>query len=139
MDREDFYALVFRAAAFYTAAWGAGMALFPDLLFDVLGLPRSAYPVLASGTGVMVGAFAYACWVVSRDPRRHPELVALGLLTRTLGVLVWAWYAWLGQIPMRALWISALQDGVWIPFFAACLLWQRRTRMEELIARAGTG
>jgi hypothetical protein len=139
MEREDLYSRIFRAAAVYNALWGTVVVLFPNLLFDALGIPRVNYPFLISGIGMMVGVYAYGYWVVAGNPRKHPELAIVGLLGKTLGPIGWAWNVWLGAIPARSLWINVFNDLVWIPFFVSYLLWQRRTRMEELIARAGQG
>jgi small multidrug resistance pump len=137
MDREDLYRAVFRLAAVYNVAWGAVVVLFPNLPFDLFGIPRLNYPFLMGGIGMMVGVYGYGYWVVSREPRRHPELVVIGLLGKTLGPIGWAWNVWLGAIPARTLWINVFNDLIWIPFFVSFLLWNRRVRFEELLARVG--
>ncbi|MDB4949865.1 MAG: alkyl hydroperoxide reductase/Thiol specific antioxidant/Mal allergen [Gemmatimonadetes bacterium] len=139
MDREDLYRVVFRAAAVCNVAWGAVAVLFPTLPFDVFGLSRPNYPFLMSGIGMMVAVYGYGYWVVAGDPRAHPELVVVGLLGKALGPIGWAWNVWLGAIPARTLWIIAFNDLIWVPFFVSFLVWQRRTRFEELLARVGTG
>lgn len=126
MGSERFYRAVFQAAAAYNVAWGTVVVLFPNLFFEVFGLPPINYPFLMSGIGMFVGVYGYGYWAVAREPRRYPQLVVVGLLGKTLGPIGWAWNVWLGTIPARTLWTNVFNDLVWIPFFVGYLLWLRR-------------
>lgn len=124
-DRVRLFRTVFRAAAVYNVLWGATVVLFPQLFFRVFGLPPINYPFLMSGIGMFVAVYGYGYWAVASDPVRYPQLVVVGLLGKTLGPIGWAYHVWLGSVPAPTLWVNVFNDLVWIPPFAAYLLWHR--------------
>jgi hypothetical protein len=119
---------VFRVAAAYNIVWGAVVVLFPNLPFELFGVPPVNYPFLMSGIGMFVGVYGYGYWVVSRDLRRYPQLVVIGLLGKTLGPIGWLVTVWRGQIPARTLWVNVFNDLIWLPFFILYFVWYRRER-----------
>jgi small multidrug resistance pump len=117
---------VFRIAAYYNAAWGAVVILFPNLFFDIFKIPRINYPFIMSGLGMAIGVYGYGYWVVANDLRRHPQLVVIGFLGKTLGPIGWAWTVATTDLPLRTMWTNVLNDLIWIPFFIAYFVWYRR-------------
>ena len=123
---ERLFVGVFQLAALYNVVWGVVIVLFPNLPFDMLGVPPVNYPFLMSGIGMFVGVYGYGYWVVSRDLRRYPQLVVIGLMGKTFGPIGWLFTVWRGEIPARTLWVNVFNDLIWLPFFVAYLVWQGR-------------
>jgi hypothetical protein len=120
---ERLFTRGFQLAAAYNVLWGATVIVFPNLLFSILHVPPLNYPFLMSGIGMFVAVYGYGYWVVSRDLRRYPQLVVIGLLGKTLGPIGWAYTVWRGEIPARTLLINVFNDVLWLPLFVAYLAW----------------
>ena len=73
------------AAALYNVLWGALVVLFPNMLFDVVGIARPNYPELWQCVGMIVGVYGVGYALAARDPRRHWPIVLVGLLGKILG------------------------------------------------------
>jgi hypothetical protein len=138
MDGENFYAAGFRGGATYLAVWGAIALAFPALPRLVLPLDGEGAAVLLAATGALALASAYACRILASDPQRHRELASVILLANVLVAAACGWNAALGALVPATLWIVA-PSAITIPFFAAFLRWEHRSRMAQLIARAGMG
>ena len=117
---------VFRVAAVYNVAWGALVALFPNLFFDIFGIPRINYPFVMSGLGMCIGLYGYGYWVVARDLRRYPQIVVIGFLGKAIGPIGWAWTVVTTGLPLRTMWTNVFNDLIWLPFFVAYFVWYRR-------------
>ena len=123
---ETLLARVFRVAAVYNVAWGAVVVLFPNLLFDIFGIPRINYPFVMSGLGMCIGLYGYGYWVVARDLRRYPQIVLIGFLGKALGPIGWGWTVFTTDLPLRTMWTNVFNDFIWLPFFVAYFVWYRR-------------
>ena|SRR6266568_3439358 len=126
MLRENVLRLAFRCAAVYNICWGSVVVFFPNLFFDLFGLPHINYPFVMSGLGMCIGLYGYGYWVVARDPRRYPQLVVIGFLGKALGPIGWLWMVVHGELPLRTMWTNVFNDLVWLPFFVAYFVWYRR-------------
>jgi hypothetical protein len=131
---ERLFTKGFQLAAAYNLAWGATIILFPNLPFEILGIPPVNYPFLMSGIGMFVAVYAYGYWVVSRELLRYPQLVVIGLLGKTLGPIGWAFTVWRGEIPARTLFINVFNDLIWLPLFVAYFVWYQRRHARGLPA-----
>jgi hypothetical protein len=131
---ERFFTRGFQLAAAYNLVWGATVVLFPNLPFEILRVAPVNYPFLVSGIGMFVAVYAYGYWVVSRELLRYPQLVVIGLLGKTLGPIGWVFTVWRGEIPARTLLINVFNDLVWLPLFAAYLVWYHRQQHRVLPA-----
>jgi small multidrug resistance pump len=127
---ERLFAKGFQLAAGYNLVWGLTVAVFPNLLFELLGVTPVNYPFLMSGIGMFVAVYAYGYWAVSRDLLRYPQLVVVGLLGKTLGPIGWAFAVWRGEIPAHTLVINVFNDLIWLPLFVAYLAWYRRRQYQ---------
>jgi hypothetical protein len=87
--QEKLLSRVFRAAAVYNVFWGVAVTLFPNLFFDIFGLPPINYPFVMSGLGMCIGLYGYGYWVVAQDLGRYPQLVIIGFLGKALGPIGW--------------------------------------------------
>ena len=131
MLKESTLRLAFRCAAVYNIVWGIVVILFPNLLFDLAGIPRINYPFLMSGIGMFVAVYGYGYWVVADDLRRYPQLVVIGFLGKTLGPIGWVYTVAQGLIPARTLTVNLFNDLIWLPFFIAYFIWYRRNVTPE--------
>ena len=126
MTNERLLKRVFQIAAFYNALWGTVVVLFPNLLFDIFRIERINYPFIMSGLGMCIGVYGYLYWVVSRDLRKHPEIVLVGFLGKALGPIGWFWTVMTTTLPLRTMWTNVFNDLIWLPFFIAYFIWYRR-------------
>ena len=124
--QEKLLSRVFRAAAIYNVFWGAVVKLFPNLFFDIFGLPPINYPFVMSGLGMCIGLYGYGYWVVAQDLRRYPQLVMIGFLGKALGPIGWLWTVINADLPLRTMWTNVFNDLIWLPFFVAYFVWYRR-------------
>jgi hypothetical protein len=123
---EDTFRKVFRAAGIYNILWGAAVSLFPNLWFDLFGIPHINYPFVMAGLGMCIGLYGYGYWVVSQDLRRYPQIVLIGFLGKAIGPVGWAYTVMTTDLPLRTMWTNVFNDFIWLPFFAAYLIWYRR-------------
>ena len=126
MAQEKVLRIVFRVAAVYNICWGILVVLFPNLLFQLWGVPPINYPFIMSGLGMCIGLFGYGYWVVSRDLRSYPQLVIIGFLGKTLGPIGWVWTVFTTGLPLRSMWTNVFNDLIWLPFFVGYFVWYRR-------------
>ena len=126
MVNELFLRRMFRVAGVYNICWGAIVALFPNLLFDLFHIPRINYPFVMAGLGMCIGLYGYGYWVVADDLRRYPQLVVLGFLGKAIGPIGWAWTVYTTDLPLRTMWTNVFNDFIWLPFFIAYFIWYRR-------------
>ena len=126
MLSDIFLRRMFRVAGVYNVCWGLTMSLFPNLLFDIFGLPHINYPFVMSGLGMCIGLYGYGYWVVAGDLRRYPQLVILGFLGKTIGPIGWFWTVQATGLPLRTMWTNVFNDFIWLPFFIAYFVWYRR-------------
>lgn len=117
---------VFRAAAVYNVCWGAIVAVFPNLFFDLFQLPRINYPFVMSGLGMCIGLYGYGYWAVANDPLRYPQIVLIGFLGKVLGPIGWFWTVMTTGLPLRTMWTNVFNDFIWLPFFIGYFIWYRR-------------
>jgi hypothetical protein len=126
MLSERFLQRVFRVAAVYNIAWGATVAVFPNLFFDIFHIERINYPFVMSGLGMCIGLYGYGYWVVANDLRKYPQLVVIGFWGKTIGPAGWLWTVLTTPLPLRTMWTNAFNDFIWLPFFVAYFVWCRR-------------
>jgi hypothetical protein len=78
LPQERFLKGIFRIAGVYNIFWGAAVALFPNFLFRLFGLPDINYPFIMSGLGMCIGLYGYGYWVVAGETYSwNPEAPAL--------------------------------------------------------------
>ena len=137
MLTEKQFRFMFRCAAVYNVCWGGVVALFPNLFFDVFGLPHINYPFVMSGLGMCIGVYGYGYWVVSNDLRAHPQMVIVGFLGKAIGPAGWLWTVIQTDLPLRTMWTNVFNDLIWLPLFIAYFVWYRK-ETHALPKAAGT-
>lgn len=106
-----------RGAAVYNVLWGGGVALFA---------PGPAWKCV----GMMVLVYAPGYWAAARRPL--PELVAVGLLGKTLGPVGFVWAYAHGMLPPAFGLVVLANDVLWWPAFVRYL--RETTRAPVAIA-----
>lgn len=108
----------FYAAAVYNLIWGTINILFPQLFFDLAGMPPPDYAALWQVVGMFVLVYAPAYWWAARYPERHPHLIVIALLGKLFGPLGFMWSVFTGQLPLAFGWTILTNDLIWWPAFA---------------------
>ena len=109
------------AAAAYNLLWGSLTVLFPELFFRLVGIPPPSYLPLWQVLGMYILVFAPGYWWAARYPTRHPHLVLIGLLGKTLGPIGYLWAAASGQLPPIFGLTILTNDLLWWPSFGLYL------------------
>lgn len=95
--------------------------LFPQAIFDWIGMPPPADTAIWQLVGMFVLVYAPAYWWAARDPERHRHLIVIGLLGKLLGPLGFAWALAAGRLPLAFGWVIVFNDLVWWPAFGSFL------------------
>ena len=104
-------------AAAYNVLWGASVIFFPNLAFDLSGLPRPVYPQIWQCVGMVVGVYGVAYGIASTNPIRHWPIVFAGFLGKLLGSAGFVVASYQGVLPLTWSWMILANDLVWwIPF-----------------------
>lgn len=111
----------FYAAAIYNLIWGSVTVLFPNLLFDLIGMARPNHAALWQVVGMFVLVYAPAYWWAARHPDRHAHLIAIALLGKILGPVGFVWSVVTGQLPLAFGLTILTNDVIWWPAFALYL------------------
>lgn len=105
------------AAGGYNILWGALAVLFPQAIFDWLGMARPNYPQFWQCIGMIVGVYGLGYAIASTDPARHWPIVLVGLLGKVFGPLGMVYSLWTGALPWSFAIICFFNDFIWwIPF-----------------------
>lgn len=123
---ERFFRRFFLLAALYNIGAGTVTVLFPQLFFSLFGLPEVNHAFVMRALGMFVGIYGYGFYLVSTDLRLHHGFAMLGLIGKTLGVIGWAYYTVIGEIPAEAYWTNFFNDIIWIPFLLLYFRWLKK-------------
>ena len=107
------------AAAAYNLGWGFINVSFPRQVFRALRMKPPEHLPFWQVVGMMVAVYAPAYWWAARQPARHPQIVAVGLLGKVLGPIGYAWSLRGARLPPRFGWIILTNDIIWWPALAA--------------------
>ena len=111
----------FYAAAIYNLGWGAAVVLFPRPYFDLVGMTPPEPIAVWQVVGMMLAVYAPAYWWAARRPEKHPYLIAVGFLGKTLGPIGFVWAVATNDLPLAFGWTILTNDLVWLPAFAVYL------------------
>ncbi|MBX3119801.1 MAG: hypothetical protein KF784_12095 [Fimbriimonadaceae bacterium] len=120
----------FYAAALYNVAWGVGVILFPNLIFELVGMPPPNYLSLFQCIGMMVLVYGLGYYLLARDPIRYAHFVWIGLAGKTFGPVGFLWAALQGDLPWVFGWTVLFNDIVWWPAFWMFALKHARHRLK---------
>ena len=101
--------------------WIAGLTILfaPDLFYQLLFIEERIVPdalLFSDLTAVLVLTFGWAYWTVSRDPPAHRDLVMMGIIGKTLFVVVTWYHALIGSGPLNFAFL-VLADLAFAVFF----------------------
>jgi hypothetical protein len=111
------YRYWFYAAAIYNLLWGTINVLFPNVLFDLIGMQAPEYPPLWQVVGMFVLVYAPAYWWAGRNPEKHPHLILIGLLGKILGPIGFVFSVLTHQLPLAFGLSIIFNDLIWWPSF----------------------
>lgn len=97
---------LFRSAALFNWLAALPFLIAPKMVADMFGIhPTPADPMFTDLFMVLVLAFGWGYWKISRDPGRNRPLIELGILGKLLVVVVGYGYFLAGRItwPFAAL------------------------------------
>lgn len=135
MESLDKFRPWFYAAAAYNALWGALVVLWPEAIYQWVGLGPPTDIALFQCVGMIVGVYALGYWMIARDPLRFGPFVYIGLLGKILGPIGFVWAAMHGKMPWEFGWINVMNDLFWLPAF---ILFAVRLRaIEKRMAEVG--
>ncbi len=105
-------------AGIYNLIWGASVILFPNLFFEISGMPLPLYPMIWQCVGMVVGVYGVGYLAASRNPLIHWPIILVGLLGKVFGPIGFAFYLAEGAFPLTFGMIIIFNDLIWwIPFF----------------------
>jgi len=117
---DDWRRPVLLAAAAYNILWGAWVVLFPNHLFDLVGMIRPTYPMIWQSVGMIVGVYGIVYGIAALDPEGHWPILLVGFFGKVLGPVGFVYHFWLGNFPPAFWWVTLFNDLIWIlPF---CLI-----------------
>lgn len=117
VDKLDRYRPWFYCAAAYNAIWGGFVIVWPNALFEWLGIPPPNPSTWFQCIGMMVGVYAIGYWLIARDPARFGPFVYIGIAGKLLGPIGFVAAAIEGDLPWSFGWINLANDLVWLPAF----------------------
>jgi len=116
-------------AALFNLAAGLPMIFAPELFYRLLFVDEPitlAAKLYVDLFAVLVITFGWAYWTISRDPAAHRDLVLMGIIGKSLVVVV-AWYhALAGTGPLNVA-LLILADLVFALFFLRFYLSSRES------------
>lgn len=115
-----------RAAAVYNIAFGGFVVLFPNVVFQKMGMPLPNYPEIWQCVGMIVGVYGVGYWIAASDPLVHWPIVLVGLMGKIFGPIGFLQAALTGKLPWAFGWINVTNDLIWWIPFTVILLRARR-------------
>lgn len=110
------------AAAVYNGLWGLWVIVFPNALFNLLGMTPPMYPGIWQCVGMIVGVYGVGYAIAAFDPARHWPIVLVGLLGKILGPVGFVIAATGGELPWSFGLTVIANDLIWWAPFGA-ILW----------------
>lgn len=106
-----------KLAAIYNLIWGAWVILFPNAMFEFLGMEKNNYPEIWQCVGMIVGVYGVGYWIAASDPYRHFPIVLVGFLGKILGPIGFAQALLTNRFPLAFGVIIIFNDLIWWPSF----------------------
>jgi len=108
---------ILKMAAIYNMAWGAWVILFPNAMFNLLGMEKNNYPEIWQCVGMIVGVYGLGYWIAASDPIKHFPIVLVGFLGKILGPIGFAQALLTHRFPLAFGIIIIFNDLIWWPSF----------------------
>ena len=113
----DRYRPWFYAAAIYNLIWGGVNILFPQFLFNLIGMQLPNYLPLWQVVGMLVMVYAPIYYWAGRSPDRFRHFILIGLLVKIFGPIGFLWSAINNQLPITFGLTIIFNDLIWWPSF----------------------
>ncbi|MGV3617397.1 MAG: alkyl hydroperoxide reductase [Fimbriimonas sp.] len=125
----------FMAAAVYNAFWGIVVSAIPATFVRLGGLEPGTSTVLVQVIGMMVGVYAYAYYLLAKDPLRYQGVVWVGLAGKMFGPLGFLVSAIRGDLPWQFGLVVLTNDLIWWPAFWGFALKYARRPLEPVVPK----
>jgi len=110
-------------AGIYNIVWGSSVIFFPNLFFELVGMPLPTYPMIWQCVGMIVGVYGVGYIAAAYAPLTHWPIVLVGLLGKIFGPIGFAYYLAQGAFPVLFGVIIITNDLIWwLPF--GWILWE---------------
>jgi len=110
------------AAGIYNLTFGVFAIVFPNAMFDLIGMEAPRYPELWQCIGMIVGVYGVGYIIAAFDPVRHWPIVLVGFLGKLFGPIGMAWAVMNGTLPMSFGIANVTNDLIWLIPFGLILL-----------------
>lgn len=77
--------LTLKIAAIYNLLWGVWVVLFPNHIFELVGMTLPIHPMIWQGMSMVIGVYGLGYWWAAQNPMIHWPIVAVGLLGKIFG------------------------------------------------------
>ncbi len=112
---------ILQAAGAYNLAFGVLVILFPNAIFDWMGVDTPRYPMIWQCVGMIVGVYGVGYFIAATDPFRHWPIVLVGFLGKVFGPMGFIYAAVTGQLPWAFGVVNIFNDLIWLWPFASIL------------------
>jgi len=114
------------AAGVYNLAFGVFAILFPQSMFELIGMELPRYLELWQCIGMIVGVYGVGYTIAAFDPARHWPIVLVGFLGKLFGPIGMVWAISKGTLPFAFAIANVTNDLIWLIPFALILLYARK-------------
>lgn len=125
-------------AATYNILWSATNIAVPNLVFDQIGMATPSPIEFWLGLNTLVGVFGVGYGLAATAPYKHWAVVAIGLLSKVLGVSGMAVAVGKGAFPVEFGYLSIVNDAIWLLPMALILRGAWRAHHPRPLASATT-
>lgn len=113
-------------AGVYNLAFGVFAIVFPDLMFELIGMTPPRYLELWQCIGMIVGVYGVGYIIAAYAPCTHWPIVLVGFLGKIFGPIGMAWAVSKGTFPLSFAVANVTNDLIWLVPFALVLAHARR-------------
>ncbi len=113
---------VLLAAGVYHLCFAVWAILWPGVWFDLIGIEQPNHPMLWQGVGLVMGVFGVSLILSAKNPIQNWLIILTALGKFTLGIIGFSAAIYHGEIPLRSIWLMAVDDLIWWAPFAG-ILW----------------
>lgn len=100
-------------AGVYNLLFGLIVLLFPNVFFQLLGIPAPLYPQIWQCLGMVIGVYGVGYLIAATNPFQHWVIVLVGLLGKVFGPIGFVWFYLKGDLPLSMAWLILFNDVIW--------------------------
>ena len=129
---DDSIQKMLKYAAFYNIAWGLLSVIFPNLIFNLLGMASPNYIELWQCIGLLFGLLGIGYFIASFEPLTHWPIIFIGLFSNISALIIFTKAYFLGNIPLDFFSLVFLIAAIWVlPFYYALIFAYEENTLED--------